>query len=95
MLRAVVLSDDHSIYKRVALKNRYISKRLSKLLLRRPDCADFPNLESRTDFAVRSLFATLHERFLFDRIEPGRFAVTDTDLKRFCTDAFLASLAGA
>jgi AcrR family transcriptional regulator len=94
LIRAFVLRNhvDPDFHARQERLSHYISDRLCALLMARRDEIDRPDPERASAFGLTLLFSTLESVMLFGEYRSGALALSDDDLGRELTSAYLAYL---
>jgi AcrR family transcriptional regulator len=90
LLRAVLLADDPDVEARAAELMRRGSEAVAELLGPRLGGVAPRERDRLVDFALRAVMALVHQRLIFSRHEPGRFALSERELTRRLGDLFLA-----
>ncbi len=89
LLRAVLLADDADVEARAAELMRRGSAALAELIAPRLRHIPVRERDRLVDFALRTVMALLHQRFIFPRHEPGRYALSHREFTRRLGDVFL------
>ncbi|MGI9592337.1 MAG: TetR/AcrR family transcriptional regulator [Myxococcota bacterium] len=94
LIRAFVLRNhvDPDFHARQQRLSHYISERLSALLLARRQEIHHPDPQRAAGFGLTLVFSTLESAMLFGEYRTGALALSDGDLGRELTNAYLAYL---
>ena len=92
LLRAVLLADDPDVEARAAELMRRGSAAVAALLAPRLATVPARERERRVDFALRAVMGLIHQRVIFARHDPGRFALSEREFTRRLGDLFLAAV---